>query len=657
MKSYFTIILLIITAAAVASAQPGDWNVKTFGDDTLGYYQNNANWEETVYLRPEATGLVKKIFIYLTGTIAARDTVFISGDPAESGYPPSLFVRKLNTYAEFIINYDGEPKWYEFDVSDLKIISSPIKPILVQHLIKSGGPFFLMDKKQDSPTSSYINDVFNPRPDFYNLMGLRASLTQGDYYAAMKINYDIETVPTNSFTDVTISAGLVNESGEPLKQPMASVVDFDMDGWDDVVISGYLFRNMQDGSFKLHSKPFNPNPAGTTWGDLNNDGFVDVFTVNGMGNDKIYWGSLSGDFIEKTPTDVVFNQPTVTPMFLDYNSDGLLDIYIAFGRRTVNNQEVYYPDKLLKNLGAYDFIDVTSESKIAAAEAGNPHDTWGASVCDFNNDSHPDIFVANYRLQPDFLFENAGDGTFYEAAKEFRVHGVPTADPQYFGHGMGSDWGDFDNDGDQDLAVGNLAHFDSRGLYSNKSLILRNDGNFFEDVTDEMRLGFYEMNGGIVWADLNNDSWLDIVHGQISYNPRGKDSDRLTRIYLNTSEDNDFRLQDITYESGVDLHGAWCPIRFDFDKDGDMDLLIASNLENVKLYRNDMPQKGKYLNFFLKGAPENAGVNLDAYGSKVEVTHKDKTYTRWLARFIPGALHKIQICCISASRQVMNLPI
>ena len=294
---------------------------------------------------------------------------------------------------------------------------------------------------------------------------------------------------------------------------------------------------------------------------------------------------------------------------------------------------------LFKNLGNREFEDVTSSSGIAAGEPSPYYDCWGASVCDYNDDGWPDIFVATYRLAPDLLYKNNGDGTFTEVGAETGARGVPTQQDGYFGHGMGSDWADYNNDGYMDLAIGNLGHPDWRGAVSNPSMVMRNNGpdNYtFTNVKDELGLKFFEMNAGMVWADFNNDGFQDLYHCQYSYDRRGDGVDRLSRLYMNSGADNDFRLRDKTWEYGPVIHGAWAPIRLDYDLDGDMDLLVASSQEYVKLFRNDIPRENSYLeiipsNQFLI---DGSGVNASGYGAKARLAADGGELVRWL----PGSV-------------------
>ena len=619
-------------------------NYKTDNGVLGGYYSSQANWEESKILHPPAPGKINKIYMYLGGTEAKKDTFWIVCDPSDGYLPPTLFCYYIAAYRGYIYDYKANPGWHSIDISDINLNSGGVNGFTVQHVMKPNGPYFGLDNNaQDSKhPSSFLNNVYVPNKDFYNIRGTLLSLTQNDYMVRCDIDYKYKNTdgspaiaPPPSMPDKTVAAKLVDGTGKPIVSEMVSVVDWNKDGYQDIAIKSNFFQNNGDGTFTNVSEKINAPNNGTVWADVDNDGNLDFITANGWKNDRIYYGNGDCTFTEATDPVIIQDAPTVTPMWIDYDTDGLVDLYIAYGRKEENGTETYYQDKLFKNLGNRKFKDVTIESGIAAGEAV-ALDCWAASISDYNNDGWPDIFVATYRLAPDLLYRNNKDGTFTEVGAATGARGVPTNSADYFGHGMGSDWGDFDNDGDLDLCVGNLGHPDERALSSNKSLILRNQGlplNKFIDFTDSSRLQFFEMNSGVVWADLDLDGYLDLVHSQYSYEAKGVNNDKNSRFYLNKGPDENFRFEDNTFEFGSYIHGAWSPVRGDFDNDGDMDIVVASSNENVKLFENQIPKKGNWISFVLEGSPAKK-VNYSAYGSSVKVTAGGKTYLRAL----PGSV-------------------
>jgi hypothetical protein len=639
MKIFNILFLLLVTSTVSLQAE----NIICSQDNgqIQGYYTSPGlnNWEETCLLVPEGPCYVDSIFVYLGGAVAKKDTIWIVGDPVDGGYPPTAFCRYFNAYTGFIVNF-SETGFYAFDVSNLNIRADGLSAIGVQHLIKADGPYYPIDNDGNDPRNSWIVNLFTPNPDFSNIRGTIMSTTGGNYIVRASVRYDFpsgegsQPPPPAVLVDVTKEVGLTDNSGNPVSSRNVTVTDWNQDGFDDLAIGNKFYQNNGDGTFSNVSTKIVTGGGTTVWADIDNDGYMDFFNVLGNGNDKIFYGDADGNYSEETDPTVVFDAPTRTPLFLDIDKDGLLDLFIAYARRTENNKEVYYPDKLFRNLGNRKFEDITQQAGIASAEPSPFYDCYGANIVDYNNDGWQDIFVANYRNAPDRLFENNHDGTFTEVSASVGVRGIEAAYQGYFGNDMGSDWGDFDNDGDMDLAAGTLAHPDERALVMTPSFICKNEGSGggykFTEVGQEMGLAYKEMNSGILWVDLNDDGYQDLVHCHYAYE-RLEDTPlkRYSRIYINSGPDNNFRLIDRTWEFGPRIHGAWSPVAIDYDNDGDMDLIMASDRERLFLYRNDIKNKGNFISFRLIGKP-TAKVSNDAFGAYVKIYAGNDVYLRQL---------------------------
>jgi enediyne biosynthesis protein E4 len=642
MKLFATTLLALLLNAITTQAQ--DVLIQRDNGTSMGAYFNAAAFtNESVIIPVAGPCQVLEIRIYYLGQSASRDTLIVAGDASEGAVPPTHWVWGYNTIIDpIIVDYNGTPGWKTIDVRDRNLRSDGYDRIVIQHWLKKAGPFFSVDS--DAQTTPYWSFLMNPTET--NSLGGpgRYYLSTNDYMVRILVRYDYpdgqgsQPPPAPTLTNVAIPAGLVSNS-QPVKSAIASVTDWDADGYDDISIGGNYFRNKGDGTFENVTSALGIGGGYAMWGDFDNDGLPDAYVLNGGDNDKLFRNTGTGRFVDVTAASGLSNPaPTVTAVWLDYNGDGHLDLFLANGRRESGGTETYFQDRLWKNNGDGTFTNVTAESGIAAAEPAPYMDTWGATACDYNNDGLTDIFVATYRLSPDMLFRNNGDGTFTEVGAQTGARGVPTSSPQYFGHGMGCDFGDFDNDGWSDLAVGNLGHPDWRGAVSNPSLIFHNNnGVNFTNMQRDMGLKFFEMNSGIAWADLDNDGYLDLWQSQYSYQVAGVNGEpsRFSRVYMNQGPP-DFRLRDRTWHTGAVIHGAWTVSRLDYDNDGDIDLLVASPHDGVALFRNDLPRNGGYITVTLQGNPAE-GVTQSAFGTRVVAHAGGKSMTRTLSTSSAGS--------------------
>ncbi|HET6512236.1 MAG TPA: FG-GAP-like repeat-containing protein, partial [Candidatus Kapabacteria bacterium] len=635
----------LLTAALLAAAFPvcaqeivvKSDNDKFSGNESTRQGDALTEWEESIILRPTGPCTLKKVLVYWDGEQPNTDTLWIVGDPAEGGYQPTLWVARYNKLTEpIVINYDGTPGWDTIDVSDRNIHISGHSRVCIQHRIQDGGPYFAQDNSVQV-TGSFLLNPFDRLFPQYDIPG-KIMIASKKFMVRLVVTYDFPTAtgsqpaPKATLVDVAKAAGFVTGTAT-LDAARVSIADWNNDGFDDVHTGGRFFQNNKNGTFTDVTSSTGVSAAATAFGDFNNDGLLDIYAVNGMNADKIYRATAPGVWQDITASTGFSNpNPPVTPIWLDYDRDGLLDIFIANGRTEDAGGEEYFPDQLWRNNGNETFTNVSAQAGIEDGEPEPYYDTWGASVTDFNNDGLTDIFVATYRLAPDMLFRNTASKVFVNVAEETGTIGEPTDDEGYYGHGVGTEWGDFNNDGYPDLAVGNLGHPDYRGKSSNPSLLYKNSGPpgyTFEDVHMTHGPKFYEMNTGVVWLDLNLDGFLDLWHCQYSYYTTSQDVFRRSRMYINQGPDDDYRLEDKTWDLGSNVHGAWTAARLDMDNDGDMDLFVASDKESVKLYRNDVAKSGRYLSIRLKGDPAQQ-INMDAYGTTVRAYAGGRQYFREL---------------------------
>ncbi len=288
--------------------------------------------------------------------------------------------------------------------------------------------------------------------------------------------------------------------------------DFDNDGDPDLFVADGGFDSMRVNSMYVNLGSGNfeevaPSVVTTelsfstasSWADFDNDGYLDLFVSSHSGANTP--GVPGPDFLYRNKGDGTFSkvsgQPvSVTPTtsfgagWSDFDLDGDVDLFVTNGG----------PNKLYRNDGDGDFTDINAGAP--TSEGGSIAPSWG----DFNNDGYPDLFVANFGKN-DFLYTNNGDGTFT------KVTGTPVEGNA--GMGEGSGWSDYDNDGDLDLLVANGgANLDLIYLYENQ-LIETGQAVFVEVAAGDMvtTLGCY---AGIAWGDYDNDGDQDVFVSSFS---------------------------------------------------------------------------------------------------------------------------------------------
>jgi tetratricopeptide (TPR) repeat protein/peroxiredoxin len=338
-----------------------------------------------------------------------------------------------------------------------------------------------------------------------------------------------------------------------------SVADVDNDGFDDLYVCqpaglpNRLYRNRGDGTFEDITESSGlgilDNTACALFADFDNDGLQDVVVVRASGP-LLFLNQGGGKFRQK-PDAFRFAKPpqgTFTGAAVaDYDRDGWLDIYFCLYVYYQGTDQYKYPvpyhdaengppNFMLRNNRDGTFRDVTVESGL------NQNNTRYSFCCgwnDYNRDGWPDLYVVN-----DFgrknLYRNNGDGTFTDVAQQAGVEDV--------GAGMSVCWFDYDNDGVQDLYVGDMwtaageriteqeifkkdSTKEVRGLYRKHAMgnsLFKNSGNtagIFHDTTSGAGVGM----GGWAWSsdafDFDHDGFPDlyVVNGMVSGASRKQD--------------------------------------------------------------------------------------------------------------------------------------
>src|SRR5580692_8332810 len=383
--------------------------------------------------------------------------------------------------------------------------------------------------------------------------------------------------------------------------------------------------------------------AGCGFLDYDNDGWMDIYLVNSGPCDfyappqplrnALYRNNRDGTFTDVTEkAGVSGNAYGMGVAVGDYDADGFPDLYVT-----------QYPRSILyHNNGDGTFTDVTAKAGVAAPG-------WGSSAVwfDYDNDGRLDLFVCRfvdfdksknkfcgntisgerwyckpnvYGPEPSYLFHNNGDGTFTDVSKD---SGIAAS--------LGKAWGvvaaDINQDGWMDLFVANVDQ-EMYALYHN------NKDETFTDVSIPTGIGpttQYMSGWGLKFFDYDNDGNLDLFlcngHPDDEVEKRVEHVTYREPLLLFRNTPNGFK--NVSLESGPIFSkplAARGMALGDFDNDGSVDVLIATNNGAPVLLRNNAGRQNHWLGLHLIGRKSN----IDAVGAKVTYRSGDleRTHTK-----------------------------
>ena len=470
------------------------------------------------------------------------------------------------------------------------------------------------------------------------------------------------------FVDATTAAGIDfqhvdGRTGEKyLIETLGSgalFFDFDLDGHLDLYIvnathipppidgksvqteefpQNRLYRNTGNSTFTDVTHKAGVGDTGYGVGcaaaDINNDGYPEIYVTN-FGRNRLYSNNGDGTFTDITQKAGVGDERWGTSAaFLDYDLDGDVDLYVVNymkfsiaenrwwetrGIRTycsptdqiAGSHFVSEPDILYRNNGDTTFTDVTQNAGISHRALG-----LAVAVGDYDNDGYPDIHIAN-DMEADQFYRNNGDGTFTETAD---LTGTGYDGNGFPGSGMGSAFGDYDNDGYLDLVVSNASALPVI-LYQNESATFFTDVSFISGI-GAATLPYFKW--AVEFFDYNNDGLLDlfVANGHLQENiSLFSDSTypQADLLFRNTrQQDGTYHFTDTSTEVGLTQlskkvsRGAAFG---DYDNDGDIDIFLNNSNQPATLLRNDGGNNNHWLTLQLIGTQSNAS----AIGTKVFV--------------------------------------
>lgn len=459
------------------------------------------------------------------------------------------------------------------------------------------------------------------------------------FFDAVSYFEDAATSANLNFTTLLGIASPAFPTADHLERNLgngAAVGDFDNDGDLDIYIlaqtgfSNRLFLNNLETGSKTFTDITPPVLAQTNFMsrvahfvDLDNDNNLDILLINdgrnGLSNSKIFRNN--GDSTFTDVTSVSNNEFSPTGFFrlgcalADYDNDGLIDIYVTNWSNAVTRDSGSYPgvNKLYRNLGDFVFEDVSD-----ILDFNNVNlDSFGAIFKDFNEDLTPDIHQT-IDHQEDLFYINDGS-SFSESAE---VLGV-----DHTGNDMGVTAADWDDDDDLDIYATNITEPRSEFGTTNYNAFHINqlsETNQFFFIESAVLFNVEDTfwGWGTDFIDIENDGDLDLIA------VTGFDNfveDRVPDAFLYQTPSVLFRNDNGQFNrvssSGLNEEDdSRTLIVFDYDRDGDEDLLITNINQPVRLLENVAPNQGNWLHLILK--PDNKAIGATVYAEINGITKR-----------------------------------
>jgi hypothetical protein len=443
------------------------------------------------------------------------------------------------------------------------------------------------------------------------------------------------------FTDATSAAGIkfVHNSGRAGKKMLPETLgsgvaffDANQDSWPDLLLINSrdwkprarkslhaLYRNNKNGTFTNVTAGSGLDVEmygmGVAVGDYDNDGRDDVY-VTALEGDRLFRNEGNFKFRDVTKASGIANAGFGTSAaWLDYDKDGLVDLFVANYVQWTPESDLWCSldgstksyctpesykgtaSKLYRNLGGGRFADVSRKAGVADPTSKS----LGIAVLDYDSDGWPDIFVAN-DTQPNKLYRNTRNGSFTEEAV---AAGVAYSEDGVARGAMGVDAADYDRSGRPHLLVGNFSN-QMLALYHNEGTKLFVD----EAPTSTVgRTSLLYLAFGVFFFDYDLDGHLDIFAanghieeeiGRVQPKVQYREPPLMFRNLGGGKYDYVGAALGAAFNQPMVARGA---AHGDFDRDGDLDIVMTNNHGPAKLLRNE-------------GGSRNNWVSIKAVGTK-----------------------------------------